>query len=80
MKTTLTVDVEADLLRAAEKYAKKNNSALSDLIEAYFKRLLMPSAGKNVVQLVRELPESPLGKEADLTQAYYEDLKAKHGF
>ena len=44
MRTKLTVRVPRDLLENAKRYAAQNNTTLTDLIEAYLRRILtLPS-------------------------------------
>lgn len=80
MKTTISIDVEKDLLAVAEQYAEKQQLSLEQLIESFFQRLVMPTPHKNVVQLVRELEKPAIDEDKDLIQAYYEEQKGKHGF
>lgn len=80
MKTTLNIDVEQDLLLAAEQYAKQQELSISQLIESFFKQLATPASRKNIVQLVRELEKPAMDEMLDLKQAYYEEQKDKHGF
>ena len=80
MKTTVNIELEKELLIAAEQYAEQHQLSLAQLIESFFKRLSAPASRKNVVQMVRELEKPMIEENKDLMQAYHEEQKSKHGF
>lgn len=80
MKTTVSVDIEKELLTAAERYAAQRRLSLDQLIESFFLRLSIPVSQKNIVQLMREMEKPTTNEVNDLTQACYEEQKNKHGF
>ena len=80
MKTRLNITVEEDLLNNAKRYAAKNETSLSQLIELYFKNLTRPARRKNIIQLVDKLPKPKIDLPKNLKKAYYEDQKGKYGF
>jgi hypothetical protein len=80
MKTRLNITVDENLLNNAKRYAAKNETSLSQLIEFYFKSLTRPTRRKNIIQLIDKLPKPKIDLPKDLKQAYYEDQKEKYGF
>lgn len=80
MKARLNITVDKHLLSSAKKYADKNDTSLSQLIELYFESLTRPARRKNIIQLIEELPKTKIDARKNLKQSYYEDQKTKYGF
>lgn len=80
MKTRLNITVEEDLLNNAKRFAEKNETSLSQLIEKFFKNLTRPVRRKNVIQLVDQLSKPKIDLSGDLRKAYHENQKKKYGF
>ena len=80
MKNRLNITVDATLLNNAKRYASRNQTSLSQLIELYFKSLTRPSRKKNVLELLKELPKPKVKIEGGLRENYYEQRKKKYGF
>ena len=61
-----------------KQYALKQDTSLSDLVEAYFARLIQTKNKADILSLMENLPQSDVTQQlpADLTKAYYEE-KAK---
>jgi len=75
-RTKLTVRVPRDLLENVKRYAAENNTTLTDLIEAYLRRL--PAQGDlSDAPIVRRL-SGTLPKELS-TQDYRRHLEEKYG-
>jgi hypothetical protein len=75
-QTKLTVRVPRDLLENAKRYAAKNNTSLTDLIEAYLRRI--PAQGPlDDAPIVRWL--SGILPEKLSIQDYHEHLEEKYG-
>lgn len=75
-ETKLTVRVSRDLLENAKRYASKNHTTLTDLIEAYLKRL--PAQGSlEDAPIVRRLSGSLSAKVSKAD--YRQHLEAKYG-
>jgi len=75
-ETKLTVRVARDLLENAKRYASQNNTTLTDLIEAYLRRIPVRQSLENapiVLRLSGALP--PDVSIAD----YREHLEEKYG-
>ncbi len=47
LKTKLTVRVDPELLENAKKFASKNNTTLTDLIDSFFKQIPVQSSLKD---------------------------------
>lgn len=80
MKTRLNITIEEDLLNNVKRYAAKNETSLSQLIEHYFKNLTRPVRRKNIIQLMDQLPKPKINLPKNMKEAYYENQKEKHGF
>ena len=74
-ETKLTVRIPRDLLNNIKRYAAENNTTLTDLIEAYFRRIPVQQALKNapIVQRVSGI----LSPEVKL-QDYKQHLEEKY--
>jgi hypothetical protein len=80
MKSRLNITVEESLIVQAKRYAARNNTSLSQMVEFYFKMLGRPRRQKNVIDIIEKLPKPSFKTNTDLTEAYYTDQKKKHGF
>jgi hypothetical protein len=75
-QTKLTVRVPRDLLENVKRYAAQNNTTLTDLIEAYLRRI--PAQASLVdAPIVRRL--SGILPEDVSIQDYHEHLEQKYG-
>ncbi len=79
MKSKLNITIDEKLLTGAKRYANRHQTSLSQLIEAYFKRIVSPNR-KNIIDLIESLPKPGLDSNNDLKKKYYEDQKNKYGF
>ena len=75
-ETKLTVRVPRDLLENAKRYAAQNNTTLTNLIEAYLRRIPVQSALEDA-PIVRRL-SGTLSQEASI-QDYKKHLEEKYG-
>jgi hypothetical protein len=80
MKSRLNITVEESLFVPAKRYAARNNTSLSQMVEFYFKMLGRPRRQKNVIDIIEKLPKPSFKTNTDLKEAYYTDQKKKHGF
>lgn len=80
MKSRLNITVEESLIVQAKRYAARNNTSLSQMVEFYFKMLGRPRRQKNVIDIIEKLPKPSFKTNTDLKEAYYTDQKKKHGF
>jgi len=74
-ETKLTVRVSRDLLENAKRYARKNHTTLTDLIEAYLQRLPVDESLENA-PIVRSLSGS-LSEKASIAD-YRKHLQEKY--
>jgi hypothetical protein len=75
-QTKLTIRVPRELLENVKRYAAKNNTTLTDLIEAYLLRI--PAQGHlEKAPIVRRL--SGIMPENISIQDYHEHLEEKYG-
>jgi hypothetical protein len=80
MKSRLNITVEDDLMNKAKRYASRHHISLSQLVERYFKSITRQVRGKNVIQIVDQLPKAHIEENTNLKEAYFEDQRKKHGF
>jgi len=79
MKSKLNITIDEKLLTDAKRFANRHKTSLSQLVEAYFKRITSPNR-KNIIDLIESLPKPGLDTQGDLKKKYYEDQKSKYGF
>jgi len=75
-QTKLTVRVPRDLLENVKRYAAENNTTITDLIEAYLRRI-PPEEPLDDAPIVRRL--SGILPENASMQDYHEHLEEKYG-
>jgi len=75
-ETKLTVRVPRDLLENTKRYAAQNNTTLTDLIEAYFRRIPASQSLENA-PIVRRL-SGTLPQDVTI-QDYRQHLEEKYG-
>jgi len=75
-QTKLTVRVPRDLLENVKRYAAQNNTTLTDLIEAYLRRIPAQKSLKEA-PIVRRLSGSLSPKVS--VQDYHKHLDEKYG-
>lgn len=75
-ETKLTVRVPRNLLENAKRYASRNHTTLTDLIEAYLQRLPVDESLENA-PIVRSLSGS-LSEKASVAD-YHQHLQDKYG-
>jgi hypothetical protein len=66
------------LIAQVKAYANQQNTSVSDLVEAYFKRML-DSRKKGLVDLFESLPKSDIDENLDLRKAYFENKGTEYG-
>jgi Family of unknown function (DUF6364) len=79
MKSRLNITIDEKLLTGAKRYAERHRTSISQLVEAYFKRIAGPGR-KNIIDLVESLPKPGIDDRKDLKKQYYEEQKKKYGF
>lgn len=80
MKNRLNITIDEALLEEAKKYANKQQTSLSQLVEDYFKKLASPRR-KNILDLMEEMPKPKRNlPQGELKNLYYESRKNKYGF
>ena len=80
MKNRLNITIDEALLEEAKKYANKQQTSLSQLVEDYFKKLASPRR-KNILDLMEEMPKPKRNlPQGELKNLYYESRKKKYGF
>jgi hypothetical protein len=77
MKSRLNLTIEEDLLKSMKKYAEKQQTSVSDLVETYFKKVTKPVKRETFIDMVEKLGPHNIDPKADLKELYYQDKK--HG-
>ncbi|MFT3948566.1 MAG: DUF6364 family protein [Agriterribacter sp.] len=82
MKNRLNITIDESLVEKAKRYAAKNNTSLSGLIEEYFKKLVSHTSPKkeNFLEMVEKLPKPKASFENIAMEDYFKDRKKKYGF
>jgi len=75
LKTKLTVRVEKDLLENIKRYAERNNTTLTDLIDIYLRRI--PSQGSLVDAPIVKRLSGTISKKVSV-QDYKDHLEDKY--
>jgi len=79
MKSKLNITIDEKLLTGAKRFASRHQTSLSQLVEAYFRRITSPNRS-NIIDLIESLPKPGSDSQGDLKKKYYEDQKNKYGF
>lgn len=77
MDTKMTVRVPKHLLENAKRYARENNTTLTELIEAYLNQIPLGGSGLDKAPIVRRLTGS-LSQNVTVDD-YKKHLEAKYG-
>ncbi|MGY3215005.1 DUF6364 family protein [Mucilaginibacter sp. HD30] len=80
MKTHVNLSIEKDLVKQIKAYAEKHQTSVSDLVEAYFSKIVKPRKKSNIINLIESLEKPAIDENIDLKKAYYEDQASKYGF
>lgn len=72
MKSRLNLTIEEPLLEAVKKYANKQNTSVSELVENYFRAIIKNKKTQSFTQLVEELPKQNIPEGIDLMELYYQ--------
>lgn len=80
MKTRLNLTIDDSLMEGIKAYAVRKNTSVSELVEDFFKSIGRQTKRKNVLDLVKKLPEPTFKVDVDLKRAYYEIKAEKYGF
>jgi len=80
MKTHVNLSIEKDLVKQIKAYAEKHQTSVSDLVEAYFYKVVKPKRKSNIINLIESLEKPDIDDSIDLKKAYYEDQASKYGF
>lgn len=80
MKNRLNITISDHLLQQIKKYAYHHRTSVSQLVEDHFKRLTRDSNKKNILEVIRDLPQPRFKKTGDLKEKYYQEQRKKYGF
>ncbi len=79
MKTNLNLTIEEHLVIEIKKFAQKNKTNISELVEQYFKKIVPTDKPKNILELVEHLDTPVIDTNTDLKKAYYEEKGKNYG-
>ena len=80
MKTHVNLSIEKDLVKQIKAYAEKHQTSVSDLVEAYFTKVVRSPKRASVLERIEGLPKPNIPDDLDLKEAYYQERAAKDGF
>ena len=80
MKTHVNLSIEKDLVKQIKAYAQKHQTSVSDLVEAYFSKVVRSPKRPSVLERIEALPKPNIPDDLDLKEAYYQQRAAKDGF
>lgn len=80
MKSRVNLTIENDLLSEVKRYAQKQHTSVSDLVENFFKTLTKQPKRKSILDLLDEIEAPVIDTNADLKDLYYQEQAKKHGF
>ena len=80
MKARLNITIDEQLLVEVKKFAKKNDTNVSELVEHFFERILKPIPKKqaSIIDLVEKLKTPVIEPGADLKELYYKEKGRKY--
>lgn len=81
MKARLNITIDERLLVEVKRFARKNDTNVSELVEHFFKKILKPIPKKHasIIDLVEKLKAPVVEPGADLKELYYKDKGNKYG-
>ena len=77
MKTRVNLTIEDSVLQATKRYAEKQGTSVSEIVEEYLKGITPPVKGKTIFDIIENLGPSNIDPKADLKELYYQNKK--HG-
>lgn len=79
MKHRLNITVDEALIQQAKRYAAKNNTSLSGLIEESLRKLFTrrPTDKQNVLDFMKTVSKPKINTEHYSKETYYEENKTK---
>lgn len=82
MKSLLNITVDGVLIQRAKRYAAKNDTSLSALIEESLRALVTrrPVQKQNVLEFIETLQKPKVNTGHYSKETYYEDNRSKYGF
>lgn len=82
MKDRLNITIDHTLIEQAKRYAAKNNTSLSQLIEEILRKLVSrPKPKKETfLEFMAKMPKPKGNFDQYSKETYYEDNKSKYGF
>lgn len=80
MKARLNLTIDDQLLDQMKRYASKQETSVSELVESYFKTLTKKTKNKNILDLVEKLEKPAIDTSADLKALFYKEQSKRYGF
>jgi len=80
MKARLNLTIDNQLLDQMKRYASKQETSVSELVESYFKTLTKKTKNKNILDLVEKLEKPAIDTNADLKALFYKEQSKRYGF
>ncbi|HWB25004.1 MAG TPA: DUF6364 family protein [Chitinophagaceae bacterium] len=82
MKARLNLTIEETLLDKVKDYAAKQDSSVSEIVEAYFEKIVEKRVKPSVLDLLKSMPKpkTQYPGDFDFKKEYYEERKERYGF
>ncbi|MBO9619947.1 MAG: hypothetical protein J7539_13035 [Niabella sp.] len=79
MKARLNITIDQMALKNIKAYAAAKQISVSELVEAYFKKVTRPARKKNIISLIDKLEAPSFDNKADLKELFYKEQMDKYG-
>jgi len=79
MKGRLNLTIDNNLLENIKKYASKEHTSVSELVENYFKAITNSKKRRSIIDIIEQLDKPLINQVDDLKDLYYQDNSKKHG-
>jgi hypothetical protein len=81
MKTRLNLTIDEATLETIKAYAASKQTSVSEMVEAYFRKITQPPARrKNILHLIDNLKKPAIDQQADLKELFYQEQAKHRGF
>ena len=81
MKASLNLTIDEHLLVEVKRFAQKNDTNVSEMVEHFFEKILEPAARRRstIIDLVEKLDKPAIKAGTDLKKLYYKEQGKKYG-
>jgi hypothetical protein len=79
MKAKLNLTIEEDILQKMKKYASRQKTSISEIVEDYFKTISVQKGAKSLVEMIDNLPKPNIDDDINFKEEYYKAKTTKYG-